>query len=740
MLKKCILLLLSVQFLLPSYCPLAAIELPPLPVASQSKVIRAIVALDNKATVSDISSVLKKYPSLHLRKVYKHAINGFSVSGKTSEISSLKREMKVKFVTEVSIYHAEGDESIPFIGADKVRNYFDDKNRRITGSGVKVGVIDTGIDYTHPDLKRSYKGGRDLVDGDRDPMETKNQGDLSTIHGTHVAGIIAANGKMKGVAPEAEISAYRALGPGGAGDTEQVLAAIDAAIEDKMDVINLSLGNEVNGPDLPISLALNEAVDKGIVAVTSNGNSGPDIWTVGSPGTAEKAISVGASTPPLTTPVLMAGIGNGRKEMTMLPLQGSEKWKLTSSQSVLFGGLGRKEDLKHAKGKVVLVKRGTLTFSEKVRNAEQSGAAAVLVYNNTSGLFMGNLEKPSRIPAAAISKRDGEMLKVLTEKDKNAMIRIIYKKEQDKLADFSSRGPVTVTWGIKPDLLAPGVAIDSTVPSGYQSLQGTSMAAPHVAGACALLLQKHPEWTPEQVKSALMSTAMPLYKKGKELYHTYEQGAGRIRIDQAIKADTLLYPSSLSFGMFTKSEGTDEHEETIVIENTGKTKKHYSFILPHKEKGLTWDLPSSFEVGPGEKKEIKAGLQVNPRQLNKGIYDGYLTMLEGTNRISMPFLYVKEEPNYPRVMGFEFSPGDKEGTYRYEMYLPRGADEFGIALYDADSFRFAGYMDWSVNAPHGLIKKEILKKDLPEPGVYRAIVFAKKSGREDRIEVTIIIE
>ena len=88
---------------------------------------------------------------------------------------------------------------------------------------VVIGIIDTGIDYTHPDLQRNYKGGKDLVDSDEDPMETKNMGGLDTIHGTHVAGIIAANGKMVGVAPEAEIYAYRALGPGGAGDTEQVL-------------------------------------------------------------------------------------------------------------------------------------------------------------------------------------------------------------------------------------------------------------------------------------------------------------------------------------------------------------------------------------------------------------------------------------------------------------------------------------------------------------------------------------
>lgn len=103
-------------------------------------------------------------------------------------------------------------------------------------------------------------------------------------------------------------------------------------------------------------------------------------------------------------------------------------------------------------------------------------------------------------------------------------------------------------------MLAPGVEIESTIPKGYMSLAGTSMSAPHVAGACALILQKHPEWTPDQVKSALMSTSKPLSKTADQLYRTYEQGAGRIQVAEALKADTLLYPSSLSFGMYTKKK------------------------------------------------------------------------------------------------------------------------------------------------------------------------------------------
>ena len=686
-----------------------------------------------------IEQTLKKYPSLKLRNVYKHAISGFSVEGTKEELARLKQEPFVQHISEVSVYRVDLDESVPFIGGDQARRFYDSAKQRITGKGIKVGVVDTGIDYTHRDLKQAYKGGKDLVDGDQDPMETEGTADYATFHGTHVAGIIAANGKLKGVAPEAEIYAYRALGPGGSGDTEQVLLAIDAAIEDGVDVLNLSLGNNVNGPDLPISLALNKAVDLGIVAVTSNGNSGPDVWTVGSPGTAEKAISVGASTPPMKVLHLVYGLGTDKREVNLAPILGAKDWSLASTEEIVDGKLGEKKDMKQVKGKIVLIQRGKLTFYDKIKNAKQAGAKAVIIFNNTKGSFTAGLEKEINLPAVTIPKKDGEQIREMLTRKESQTITFKYRNEQDQLADFSSRGPVTVTWDIKPDLLAPGVNIDSTVPSGYMVLAGTSMSAPHVAGACALLKQAHPNWTPKQIKSALMTTAKPLKNSKHKWYHTYEQGAGRLQIAEALKADTLLYPSSLAFGMYTRKGGIVEHKETVVVENTSKYVQHYSFLVPLKEKGMNWKLPTLFTVQPGQKKKLSLGLQVNPSEMKKGVYDGYLTLLEGTKKISLPFLYVKDEPNYPRVMGFEFEQGDRAGTYRYEMYLPRGADEFGIALYHADSLAFAGFMDWGKPAPQGLMKRELTSKELPPAGIYKAIIFAKREGREDRIETTIEI-
>ncbi|WP_409303220.1 S8 family serine peptidase [Peribacillus sp. SCS-155] len=714
------------------------VKIPPLPPLSSTEKQTAIVTL--KAAAEDqITRIKNQYPDIEIRKVYKLALNGLSVTASPEALKKLRADTAVESINQVSEYRAEMGESISFVGTDRIRNIFDGKNQRITGRGIRVGVIDTGLDYTHPDLRKSYAYGRDLVDGDDDPMETKGGKWKSTLHGTHVAGIIAANGKMKGVAPEASIIAYRALGPGGTGTTEQILAAIEAAIKDRVHVINLSLGNNINGPDLPISMALNKAVDRGIVAVASNGNSGPGLWTVGSPGTAEKAISVGASTPPLEVPYFSYGLGSRKRTVRLMPLQGARDWRLSFSEQVVYGGLGKEDDLRDVNGKVVLVKRGKITFDKKVRNAERAGAKAVIIFNNMKGSFVGTLEEQSKIPAVSISRNEGEMLRREAVSRNGLLGDFFYKHEFDLLADFSSRGPVTSTWAIKPDILAPGVNIESTIPSGYMSLQGTSMAAPHVAGACALLLQAHPEWSPQQIKSALMSTAKPLKRSNFEFYRAFEQGAGRLQIEQAIRADTLLSPNTLGFGMFEKKSGIDEHKQHITIENTGSSTKHYSFDMPRKEKGISWDLPSSFSIGPRRKKTVALGLQINPRQLQKGIYDGYLTMREGTARMNIPFLYVKEVPDYPRVMGFDFGVGDKEGLYKYEAYLPGGAEEFGIALYEEESLRFSGFLDWGRHLPSGMVSKEISEEKIPEKGIYKAVVFARTGGKESRINSIIVI-
>jgi minor extracellular serine protease Vpr len=693
----------------------------------------AIVLTDEFQTEENIKKQLANHPDIKLRRVFKHAVPGYSVEGPLQELEKIQG---AKQVSPVQSYKAEASATnIKLIGGEKVRGILDTSGKRLSGKGVTVGVIDTGIDYEHPDLHRNYGGGHDLVDSDEDPMETKGVGG-STLHGTHVAGIIAANGRITGVAPDAKLIAYRALGPGGMGTTEQVLAAIDQAIEDKVDVLNLSLGNNINGPDLPISLAINKAVEHGITAVTSSGNSGPNKWTVGSPGTASKAISVGASTPPLLVPYL--SFSTLPDKIRLEPLMGSEGWKLDRSIEVLDGGIGRKSQVKEAKGKLVLIKRGELTFTEKAKNAAKAGAIGVVIFNNTKGGFLGNLEEPLDIPVASISMEEGEKLRKTIKKSKE-FARMDLVEEKDILADFSSRGPVTSTWEIKPDVVAPGVAINSTIPGGYLALQGTSMAAPHVAGASALIKQAHPDWGPEQIKAALMNTSVPIKDRGGKGYHTYEQGAGRIQVEKAVNTETLVLPASLQFGKFRLADRLHRHSTVIEVQNHGNQTKKYSFSLPKKAEGIDWEMPMSFELEPGKKKKVEISMLVDPTAFKGKIHDGYLTLNEGSNKISIPYLYVLEEPDYPRVMGFALAPADKPGHFRYEVYLPGGAEEFGIALFDPDDYRFLGFLDSKRKVKKGLLEQELKPEDLPPPGGYLAKVFAKKAGQEDRIDIQFFI-
>ena len=183
-------------------------ERPPIPAEGLNDE-KTIVIVSGRWIAEVISRVTAEIPSSKIRKTFSLLYHGFSMELAASEIETLKSLEDVERVDRIAYYEASLEGSVPFIGGDQARGMFDREGSRITGKGVKVAVIDTGIDYHHPDLQKNYKGGFDVVDYDRDPMETTTSQGVPTLHGTHVAGIIAANGKVKGVAPEAEIYAYR---------------------------------------------------------------------------------------------------------------------------------------------------------------------------------------------------------------------------------------------------------------------------------------------------------------------------------------------------------------------------------------------------------------------------------------------------------------------------------------------------------------------------------------------------
>ncbi|SFE09731.1 minor extracellular serine protease Vpr [Lentibacillus persicus] len=657
------------------------------------------------------------HPYIDVIAVYDTLFNGLALKGEPERFKRLESLDFIKSVHPAVSYKIEQEQVPPLNQTENSVMPSDLNKTSYTGEGVQVAVIDTGIDYNHPDLKDNYAGGYDLVDLDEDPMETTVEEGIPTMHGTHVAGIIAANGQLKGVAPDAAIYAYRALGPGGMGTSVQVIAALEEAIDDGADIINLSLGNAVNGPDFPTSAAVNRAVDLGVPVVIANGNAGPENWTIGSPATATNALSVGASSNPRTVPFLFESLSD--KKIPLVEMRGSKPWQLDKSYDVAS------LDGQNVKGKIALIQRGKTPFTELARQAQKAGATAALIYNHEKGNFQGTItdgEVPVRIPVASISKKDGEWL---SKKAKNNYLYMETKFATTKLgiADFSSRGPVTVNWDLKPDVSAPGTRILSTVPEAYGELQGTSMAAPQVSGAMALLMEAHPDWTVEELTGALKTTAERVNDAGSPIAPNI-QGTGTIRPEEAINTKTVIEDPLLSFGKITDHQETKTAE--IVIENKSEEAKAYTFSVPKKQKGLTWKLPLSFTLEGGQTKKLAIELTVNQKQIDEGIQQGWLTLNEGDKPYHLPYLFVNRTAAYPKAMGFDFSlEAFSNDTYSYQLYLPDPAESIEVALYHPQTLMYEQTLIESENVQVGLNEGKIKASKIDSPGEHVAVISVR---------------
>ena len=396
--------------------------------------------------------------TLQVRYRYNYLLNGLAASINPGDLERIQALPQVKAVYPDYQLRVLLNESVPLIGAPQVWAMTDGGGERATGQGIQVAVIDTGIDYSHPDLGGCFGpgckvlGGWDFVNDDADPSDDHG-------HGTHCAGIIAANGSLKGVAPDAELYAYKACNANGACQSSDLIAAVeratnpdgDPASDDGVDVISMSLAQPGGSPDDILALVVDAAVEQGAVATVAVGNEGGSGYrTIGLPGTSRLAISVGAS-------------------------------------------------------------------------------------DKSDGLF-----------------------------------------------SLSSRGPITGSWTlIKPDILAPGVSISSTVPdsgawgspTGYSYMSGDSMAVPHIAGCAALIRQLHPNWSPEMVKANLMNTAKDVG------LDAYTQGAGRVQVDRAAQALALITPPSVGFGMIDGQSPVWTDTASLRLTNTSATSVSYSFAV-----------------------------------------------------------------------------------------------------------------------------------------------------------------
>ncbi|MBM6616565.1 S8 family serine peptidase [Bacillus suaedaesalsae] len=676
----------------------------------------------------------KKVKGSKVNREYEHVFSGFSVELPANEIPALLGVPGVKAVYPNVEYKVTSVGNAELISSDAVSpNMFDSAphigadqawETGFTGEGITVAVIDTGADYNHPDLKHAfgtYKGW-DFVDNDNDPQETP-VGDprgAATQHGSHVSGTVAANGLIKGVAPEATLLAYRVLGPGGSGTTENVVAGVEKAVQDGADVMNLSLGNSLNNPDWATSIALDWAMAEGVVAITSNGNSGPNNWTVGSPGTSREAISVGATQLPYNvyTSTLFTSEGVSYPSAKVMGFPSDEELLALNGKEYEYVhvGLGAANDFegKDLTGKIALISRGNFAFVDKATNAKNAGAVGAIIYNNIAG---EHADVPGMaVPTIKTTLEDGQKLLAELEKGNNKVsFNIEYNSRVgETMASFSSRGPVTGTWMIKPDVSAPGVNITSTVPThnpanpyGYAAMQGTSMASPHVAGAAAVLLQAHPEWSVEDVKAALMNTAEDLINPATgQLYPHNTQGAGSIRIMDALNTETLVTPGSHSFGTFYKDKGKQVEKQHFTIKNTSKERKTYSFDVNFGEnsKAIKVMTSSNLKVNAGKSQQVNFNVQVDAGKLAPGYYEGSITISDGSGSMNVPTILFIKEPDYPRVSSLSVAQGN-DGPNGISGYFPGGAEEVVFFIYTATStggpLQFVGVVSEHTNVGSG---------------------------------------
>ncbi len=561
-------------------------------------------------------------PNLRVRTELRRLGNAVSIEASPSELTAIAAMPGVKRVELVKECFATLDTSVPLINAPAMWDRVGGPSN--AGEGMKIAIVDTGIDVTNPlfsDVGFTAPAGFPRTNGSGSNVALTNNkiivakgflvGDTSALdengHGTNVAGIAAGNagtisplGPLSGVAPRAYLGNYRALGAGGGGGTDLIGRAVDEAVADHFDVINMSLGT-VNPPTAAGFLedVVQHAVDAGgVVVVIAAGNTTDETagqpMTISSPGISPEAITVGATSNshlagPRATAIVavpgaddpsLASITAPRAVGTFNPpaLDGALGPLPYVDVSTLDGGNRGCGALPAGslKGKIALIERGNCNFSQKVDNADQAGAVAVIIYNKDisegpdggENLFPFGADD-TKILSVLVKRSIGLALKSWLQSHAGAQATITPQAvgevsvPADLLATFSALGP-SVVEGLKPDVSAPGISIYSGAikagdpikgvvdPSGFMSEQGTSQAAPHVAGAAALIRQLNPTFTPEQVKSVLISSAMTdvfIDTAKKERAGVLDTGGGRIDLGGASSVTATLSPPSLSFGI-----------------------------------------------------------------------------------------------------------------------------------------------------------------------------------------------
>lgn len=564
--------------------------------------------------------------------------------------------------------------SVKFIGGTEAHL------RGIRGQGMKVGIIDSGIDFTHSMLggvgtEDAFKavdpekpttafpnakvvGGVDFVGTkynsgapsfeDRVPKIDANPMDEGG-HGTHVAGTVAGVGDGQttydGVAPDAALYALKVFGADGSTNDTVVIAALEFAadpngdgdLSDRLDVVNLSLGSGYGSGHILYSEAIRNLSLGGTSVVASGGNSGDVPYIVGSPGATDEALSVAASVDDMDHNWRFRALKFStvdKPEILVEAIEGAITKPLKDSGSIIaplvYAGVADKDfspELKAAiQGKIAFIDRGVVAFADKIKRAAEAGAIGVIIANNqpSDPIVMGGGDGTKfEIPGVMITKVLADELKEQMKKgdvvSEMTAPQVIEKPQLiDTMADFSSRGPRSIDGALKPEISAPGEKIVSARLGGGSAgmqMSGTSMAGPHMAGVMALLRQKFPAVTANELKSIAMGTAKTMVDVDGKRLSLSRQGAGRVQIIKALDTQVLATPSAISLGeMAIEARKTVSRQVEFV--NLAATDVVYDLSLKEATPGIQLSMQSpTVKLAAGERKTVDVRLTIDGTQL-----------------------------------------------------------------------------------------------------------------------------
>ncbi len=590
------------------------------------------------------------------------------------------------------------------------------------GTGIKVGVIDTGIDYNNPDLgggstfptthvAYGYDFVGDAYNGNNKPVPDANPDDCDG-HGTHVAGIIGANGtgdgdSTRGVAPGVTLGAYRILGCQGSTDTDIILKALTKAKADKMNIVNLSIGSNFDSwPSYPDAVAAANLAKAGVVVVVSAGNSGDTgLFSAGSPAVGAGVISVASYEAAVVRSKAIA-IAGDKIPYTQVagaaepPADNAAKMTLKLASN----GTACTTPTTVAPGTALLVQYGSCSqqgdVHQQLANASAAHASAVVFYYAADAdLATFSDSSHSAVPAIGISGAQGAAL--AAKLNISGQLPFTWLSVQDdatnptggKLSTFSSAG-LAADLSLVPTITAPGGKIYSTLPveqGGHGNLSGTSMAAPFIAGTAAVMLQVKPttlKGHPADLSKLLYNTAAPIMKntelKTSKPEGVFRQGSGLVNLTRALAAKVTASPSTIKLG-----EGTSH---TVTISLTNKTTAKLTYKIARisgvsaaastsggNEVGTTTPIYAWSDAGFKASKTVtvKAGKTVkvkvkitapNPSAL-KGkagmLYGGWVqfTTTGAGNTVTVPFAGMRGDYQSVKVLNkFKFFDGDSAWT------------------------------------------------------------------------------